>query len=199
MSMKRTAAVTTGEIAAHCQVSPMAVINWIKSGKLAAYTTPGGHRRVAIAHFRAFLQAHNMPPLAEGVPVIRKILIVDDNPEIVRLVVKLLNKGNQYQLETAGNGFAAGIQAVTFGPDLVILDLMMPQLDGFQVCKMIKSTPETAQIKVLVLTGYHSEENEKKALECGADACLGKPVKGDALRDKVAELLASAKRISLSA
>lgn len=197
--MKRKLMVTTGDIAAHCQVSPMAVVNWIKSGKLPAYTTPGGHRRVPIDQFRAFLQTYNMPPLIEGVPTKRKILVVDDNLEIVRLVVKLLNKTNQYHLETAGNGFAAGIQVATFNPDLVILDLMMPELDGFQVCEMIKSTPETAQIKVLVLTGYHSDENEQKAMEYGADACMGKPVNGAVLRAKVTELLENTTRIPLSA
>ena len=197
--MKRKTAVTTGDIAVHCQVSSMAVINWIKSGKLAAYATPGGHRRVSIAHFRAFLQAHNMPPLPEEVPAKRKILVVDDDPAVAAVTVKLLRQTKRYELETAGNGFAAGIQAVTFCPDLVILDLMMPQLDGFQVCKILKSTPETARIKVLVLTGYYSEENEKMALECGADACLGKPVKGDVLKEKVAELLEHAPQISLSA
>ena len=124
-----------------------------------------------------------MPPLPEEVPAKRKILVVDDDPAVAAAVVKLLRQTSRYELETAGNGFAAGIQAVTFCPDLVILDLMMPQLDGFQVCKILKSTPETAQIKVLVLTGYYSEENEKMALGCGADACLGKPVKGDVLNE----------------
>ncbi|MCC7263198.1 MAG: response regulator [Candidatus Latescibacteria bacterium] len=169
----------------------MAVVNWIKSGKLAAYTTPGGHRRVPIAHFRAFLQAHRMPPLVEEVPAKRKILIVDDDPAVAAVTAKLLRRTNRYELVTAGNGFAAGIQVMTFAPDLVILDLMMPQLDGFQVCEMIKSTPETAYIKVLVLTGYHNPENEQKALDCGANACMGKPGIGDALQEKVAELLES--------
>jgi len=187
--MKRRTAVTTGDIAAHCQVSAVAVINWIKSGKLQATTTPGGHRRVSLDHLRDFLQRHGMPPFAEHLPDKRRILVVDDEPDVVRILVKLLGQSGKYEIATAANGFEAGLQVAQFGPDLVILDLMMPQQDGFVVCQQIKSTPQTRHIKVLVVTGYASAENVQKALECGADYCLAKPIKGNALKYKVEEML----------
>lgn len=145
---KRTA-VTTGEVAAHCQVTSDTVINWIKTGKLSAYTTPGEHRRIPLEEFRTFLQAYHMPPFAETAPARKKVLIVDDEPDITRILTRFLNKTARYELAAAKDGFEAGIQLKTFCPDVVILDLVMPQLDGFQVCKMLKSDPETAHIKVL--------------------------------------------------
>lgn len=184
---KRTA-VTTGEVAAHCQVTSDTVINWIKTGKLNAYTTPGGHRRIPLEEFRAFLQAYHMPPFAETAPARKKVLIVDDEPDITRILTRFLGKTAKYELAAARDGFEAGIQLKTFCPDVVILDLVMPQLDGFQVCKMLKSDPETAHIKVLVLTGYASDENLRKALESGADRCMAKPVTSKELAEKIEEL-----------
>lgn len=188
--MRKRTAVTTGEIAAHCQVTPDAVIYWIKTGKLNAYATPGGHRRISIEEFRAFLQAYNMPPFGEAVPAKRKILIVDDEPNVTGTIAKLLGKAEKYELAVARDGFEAGLQIMAFCPDLVVLDLMMPQLDGFQVCRRIKSTSATEHIKVLVLTGYPTDDNISNALECGADCCMAKPIKGDDLREKIKEMLA---------
>lgn len=197
--MRKRTAVTTGEIAAHCHVTPDAVIYWVKTGKLKAQTTPGGHRRIPLEELRAFLQAYNLPPFEENVPAKKKILIVDDEPDVIRALTRLLGKAEKYELVAAKDGFEAGIQLMTFCPDLVVLDLMMPQLDGFQICRRIKSTPVTKHIKVLVLTGYSTDENMSKALECGADYCMAKPIRGDELREKVEELIAGTFQISETA
>jgi CheY-like chemotaxis protein len=124
-------------------------------------------------------------------PAKKKILLVDDEPDVISTLISLLGKEEKYELAVASDGFEAGIQIMTSCPDLVVLDLMMPQMDGFQVCRRIKSTPSTEHIKVLVLTGYATDENIQKALECGADYCMEKPIKGDELRGKVEELIAN--------
>lgn len=188
--MKPKTALTTGQIAAHCQVASETVVNWIKSGQIRAYTTGGGHHRVLLEDFRVFAQAHDIPPLAEEQSAKWKILVVDDEPDVVSTVVRLLRKSAEHEIATAIDGFGAGLQIERFCPDLVILDLMMPQLDGFQVCKLLKSTPETAHIKVLVLTGFASDENVRRAVECGADTWMAKPIKGRELRERVGTLLA---------
>lgn len=183
--------MTTGEIAAHCRVSYEAVSKWIKSGKLKAYTTPGRHHRVCRADFEEFLKEYNLPPLAE--PVLhRKVLIVDDDPAILRMLSTLFSKTGEYEVATAADGFEAGIQIAGNCPHLVILDLMMPNIDGFKVCRGIKSNPQTRQAIVVVLTGYATPENVRKALECGADCCLEKPVSLGDLEQKLAELWAGA-------
>jgi CheY-like chemotaxis protein len=174
----------------------MAVINWIKSGKLEATTTPGGHRRVSVDHFRDFLQRHGLPPFAEPQADKCRLLVVDDDPEVVRILVKLLGRSGKYAVATAANGFEAGLQVARFGPELVILDLVMPQRDGFAVCQQLKATPQTRHIKVLVLTGYASAENLQRALAAGADDCLAKPLKGQELQEKIDALLPKARTAS---
>lgn len=189
--MTDKALLTTGKIASHCRVSYEAVSKWIKSGKLKAYTTPGRHHRIRRADFEDFLVEYNLPPLAE--PTLRrKVLIVDDDPAILTLLSTFFGKMDDYEVATATDGFEAGIQIAGSCPQLIILDLMMPNIDGFRVCKGIKSNPQTSQTIVVVLTGYATPENVRKALECGADCCLEKPVALAELERKLAELWAGA-------
>lgn len=210
--------LTTGDIAAHCQVTYQTASNWIHSGKLEAFRTPGRHQRIHQAEFERFLAEHGMPSYvtdvaggseaeatastADGHRVDRaasedpsrpgatrpRILVVDDDAAIVRLVTRFLSQTGGYDLEAAADGFEAGVQVYRFQPDLVLLDLMMPNIDGFKVCQRIKATPETAHIKVLVMTGYGSEQNLQAARERGADHCLAKPF-------KIAELKAHIDRL----
>ena len=191
--MKEKAVLTTGDVAAHCHVSYETVMNWIKSGKLKAHKTPGGHHRIPARDFSAFLEEYNMP-LPEIEPVRRKVLVVDDDPGLVSVIVEFFDNAGEYELATASDGFAAGIQVVKFCPDLIVLDLMMPNIDGFEVCKSLKSNPETQQVLILVITGYAEEENIQKALACGADYCMAKPFRIAELKKKVDELFAGESR-----
>jgi excisionase family DNA binding protein len=189
--MKNEALFTTGEIAAHCRVSYEAVSKWIKSGKLKAYTTPGRHHRVRRDDFEAFLREYNLPPLTGSAR--RKVLIVDDDPAILRLLGAYFGKMENYEVATATDGFEAGIQIAGSCPQLVILDLMMPNIDGFKVCQGIKSNLQTQQTIVVVLTGYATPENVRRAMECGADCCLEKPVALEALEQHLEVLWAGAR------
>jgi excisionase family DNA binding protein len=189
---------TTGDVAAHCHVSQETVTNWIKRGQLVAYSTPGRHRRILPADFQSFLLDHGMPPV-EGAeetrdPGERRVLVVDDEPDIVSVIVNFLKRDERYVLATAADGFDAGLKVITFNPDLVILDLMMPYLDGFSVCERIKSSTETSHIKVLIITGYTDQANVDRALNSGADFCLTKPFRIHDLQAKVEELFSTSSR-----
>lgn len=186
--MKRKSFLTTGEVAAHCEVSIKTVNNWIKGGSLRASTTPGRHHRVRLDDFNAFLRAHNLPLFEESPVPQRRILVVDDEAEVVQVMVKGLRRTGQYEVATAADGFEAGLQVARFNPELILLDLVMPNLDGFRICRLIKSNPQTRHIKILVLTGYASDENRQKALECGADFFMAKPFKPHQIREKLEEL-----------
>lgn len=140
-----------------------------------------------------------MPPYEGGQSARRKVLVVDDEADVVQLLVKSFRKADQYEVSTASNGFEAGIQVATFNPDMVILDLMMPNLDGFKVCQLIKSNPKTRHIRVLVVTGYASDENRQKALERGADDFMAKPARIAELKEKVEELLGGTQRVGARA
>ena len=192
--------LTTGDVAAHCHVSQETVANWIKKGRLEAYSTPGRHRRIRLDDFRSFLSDHGMPPVEQAVSDERRVLVVDDDASIVSMIVNFLSRDRRYVLDSASDGFNAGLQLVTFSPDLVILDLMMPYLDGFGVCERIKSSPQTSNVKVLVITGYVDRENIDRALNSGADCCLEKPFKVQDLKTQIEELLSHrSPRLSASA
>ena len=180
--------LTTGDVAAHCHVSYETVANWIRAGKLNSFSTPGRHRRIKAEDFRVFLRQHDMPPYGRDA-VATKLLVVDDEPEIVQLISNFFAKLPGYEVESATDGFEAGIYVERFKPDLLILDLHMPQVDGFKVCKMIKSNPATSHIGILVLTGYTAGENFKRARECGADECMAKPFKLSDLKKRVDEFV----------
>ncbi|MBI3941726.1 MAG: response regulator [Chloroflexi bacterium] len=184
--------LTTGEIARYCQVSNVAVFRWIKAGKLPAFSTPGGHYRVAMSDFRAFLERSGMPIDEDFFSAgIKRILVVDDEPEVAELIVTALSQSNnnQYEFERASDGFDAGLKVASFHPDLVTLDLMMPDMDGFQVCQRLKSEEETRDIRILIITAFPGDGNLERAMALGADDYLIKPFQLADLRQKVKTLL----------
>jgi len=186
--------LTTGEIADYCQVSRVTVFQWIKKQQIPAFSTPGGHYRVKLSDFRRFLEKYDMPVDSAFFRRDKeRILVVDDDPQVVDLMLRALQpdrRGEQPELETAADGFEAGLKIASFKPHLILLDLMMPGLDGFKVCEQVKSNPDTEHIKVLIVTGFGSEENIQRALRLGADDYLLKPLDVDELRKRVRDLLA---------
>ncbi len=186
---RRRRALTTGQMAEYCQVRPATVFNWIRGGKLKAYSTPGGHYRVRLEDFRDFLEKYEMPIDEDFfAPPGNRILIVDDEPSVVEFIERALSEpGGDYRFERASDGYEAGLKVASFEPNLVILDLVMPRVDGFEVCRRIKTDPETLGTKVLVVTGY--PEEVERAKECGADDYLGKPLRVGELREKVWNLM----------
>ncbi len=170
---------TTFETAKLCHVSPLSIINWVNAGRLPAFRTPGGHRRIRREDLIRFMRENGIPlpeELKEGTGR-PKVLVVDDESSIREIVAEhLTNRQNAYEVLTAADGFEAGRLVATFRPDLVLLDLRMPGLDGFQVCRTIKADPETSNTAVIALTGFYSPETETRILECGAIRCFEKPV-----------------------
>lgn len=194
--MQNPKLLTAGEVAAHCRVSYEAVKEWVQKGKLKARFTPGGHRRIAVDDFREFLRQHDWPPLPEDVGAKHRVLIVDDDPEVVKLLTKFFGKAGDYELATAADGYAAGFQVATFCPEVVLLDLMMPKLDGFEVCRQIKAAPRTRHTCVLVMTGTPTDEYRRKATKCGADGFLAKPFKLAELRKRIEAVFQQAGRVA---
>jgi len=105
-----------------------------------------------------------------------KVLIVDDEKDIVDLLKYNLDKENDFEVITALNGKAALEQALENKPDLILLDIMMPEMNGFDVCKKLKNNPITSNIPVLFLTAKENEIDEIIGLELGADDYIQKPV-----------------------
>jgi excisionase family DNA binding protein len=191
-ALRKERFLTTGDIADYCEVTTAAVLKWIDSGKLPSFTTPGGHYRVLRTDFRDFLVRHGMF-VDEGFfgkgQTRKRILIVDDEPAVVSFIEGALSLEGEYELSTAYDGFEAGHQLAIFEPDLIVLDIMLPGMDGFEICRRVKADPKTSHVKVLAVTGFATEENIQRILDYGADDYLAKPLKLEDLKRKVQELL----------
>ncbi len=182
---------TVFQASKYCNVSPKTIINWINAGHIEAYRTVGGHRRIKRANLEAFMRKQGIPiPKDETMVERKRILIVDDDPIIVETLVQALEEDeHDYEIISAADGFEAGIQVNHFKPHLLILDIMMPDIKGYEVCKRIKSQEETMNTKIIVLSAYLDEEKFKKMKDYGADLCFSKPLPLPQLKQEVARLL----------
>jgi excisionase family DNA binding protein len=182
--------LTTWQISRMLGVSDQSVSNWVDSGQLHAGRTPGGHRRVERDDLIDFLKRQNLRIPPELLPAIPTILIVDDEPEVTRWMSTILAAQHpQCRILVAHDGFAAGEMVMAEHPDLVILDLYMPGIDGFEVCRRIKSDERTRGISVLAITAHPSEEAQRAILDAGAQAVMVKPIDAAEICSRVGDIL----------
>lgn len=181
---------TPNEVADLFMVSPITVREWAKNGQLQAKLTPGGHRRYLREEIQRFAQKRGLTLADAPDPTVR-ILIVDDDRQFCGYLVELLKNYTDFAtLETAYDGFSAGQLVTSFHPHIVLLDLMMPGINGFEVCKKIKDTPESRGIRVISMTGYITPSNRDRIIDAGAECCLKKPIETEDLFEalKISEL-----------
>ncbi len=165
--------LSTGEVARFLHVTPVAVLSWIRDGKLQAYRVPGGRHRIPRDVFRKFL-ADNKIPMTLDPPSPRRILIVDDE-ESVREAFLAALEGRGFELVTASNGpdALAILKAKHF--DLIFLDILLPGLSGASLLGAVKRWDPEAT--VVISTGFPQHEETLAALEYGPAMLLRKPVK----------------------
>ncbi len=180
--------LTIPKAAEYCSVTRMTMWRWVKSGNLRASVTPGGHHRILKEDLETFLREKGMGPMAGKHFPTQRILIVDDDP-IIRDVLSRMLSRRRFKTEVAADGFEAGVRLMQFKPNLMILDLMMPGMDGFEVCERVKKDPMTAHIKILVLTGYGRDDYREQVMASGADGFLAKPVHQDEIFQCIGNLI----------
>ncbi len=175
----------------YCNVSSKTIINWVEAGHINAYRTVGGHRRIKKSDLESFMRTQGIPiPEEKEESSRKKILVVDDDMIIVESIVQALEEDNfDYEVLSASDGFEAGLQVNHFHPDLLILDIMMPDIKGYEVCKKIKADLNTKDIKIIVLSAYLDDDKFARMKENGADVCLSKPLPLSQLKAEVAQLL----------
>jgi excisionase family DNA binding protein len=183
--------LTTGQIAEACQVTIPTVKRWIGEGHLSAFRTAGGHYRITDEEFKRFQTAHKIPGPIEGLP---RILIIDDDLKLLESLVEALSWDQGYKVESAQDGYEGLIKVGTFHPHLLILDLRMPGLDGFHVCRKVKADPVAHATKILAMTAYPEENARARILEAGADSFLEKPFQLAELKGEVARLVGSLRK-----
>lgn len=151
-------------------------------------TTAGGHYRIAEPDLTRFLAERQRTDRARLKDV---ILIVDDEPTILEIVQHALRPAFPgWRIETASDGVNAGMKLLRLMPSLLVLDLMLPGIDGFEVCRLVRSDPQLRDVAILCITGYKHPGVYDQAIEAGADECLFKPLDAQTLRKKALELVA---------
>jgi len=177
--------LTPTEVAGMLRVATVTVRMWAQKGMLKAEVTPGGHRRYMLQEVKRFARSHGIALQLENDEHLR-ILIVDDEPAWLELMVEILRDSrDEVVIETAADGFEAGHKVASFRPHLVLLDLMMPGIDGVQVCQAIKNDPETSSARVICVSGFIDKNNEKWLKDAGVERCFSKPIDTDELLDVI--------------
>lgn len=172
---------TPSEVADLLMISPVTVRQLSQKGELESVMTPGGHRRYLYRHIESFAKEKNIPLDSQQKPGLR-VLIVDDDPQFASFLEELLQCSNEIAAtKIADNGFRAGSLIYSFDPHIVLLDLRMPYVDGFSVCRDIKKGDVTRHIRVIAMSGFYSKENVEKILGAGAEICLKKPFEPEEL------------------
>jgi CheY-like chemotaxis protein len=147
---------------------------------LEAEYTAGGHRRFLIPEIKRFAAEHSIT-LHGDTPDELRILVVDDDEQMARYLIERLSLitsefGLDFQSDIAADGFDAGVKVFRFRPHIILLDLLMPGMDGFEVCRGLKDDPMTRDIRVIALTAFASDDNVNRIISAGAEACLKKPI-----------------------
>lgn len=117
-----------------------------------------------------------------------KILVVDDEQDILELIRHTLNKEG-YEVHVAANGQQAVEKALKIKPDLILMDVMMPVMDGMEACRQLKENPETSDLAIIFLTARSEEFAELAGFEAGADDYMAKPIRGRVLLSRIRAIL----------
>ena len=180
---------TTGEAAAVCKVSQQTIIRCFDSGRLQGFRVPGSKfRRIPREELIRFMNSNNIPLDAiEGST--RRVLVVDDDPQIVELFVDLLGPDSRFDVETAGTGYDAGLLTESFRPHLIILDYMLPDVNGNVVCQRVREREDMADCKILCVSGVVNQQEIQGLMDAGADDFVKKPFDVDDLMQRIESLL----------
>lgn len=180
---------TTGEAAEVCQVSQQTIIRCFDAGRIRGFRVPGSRfRRIPREALIQFMKDNEIPldRLASGKT---RILIVDDDPEIVELFSDALKRDGRFEVRTAASGYDAGIATQEFSPDLIILDYMLPDINGNIVCRTIRQNPAFAHMRIIFVSGVVDRDEIEDLLRAGADDFVKKPFNMNDLIDKIAKML----------
>jgi excisionase family DNA binding protein len=171
--------LTSHQAGALLQVNPSSINNWVRSGRIAAFRTPGGHLRIRASDLVRFLASHNMPiPRRLEGALKKRLLIADDDVKLLAGMRRLLKPyRDRIEVALVENGIDALVQIGIFSPHIVLLDVFMPGINGFEVCRRLKSMSETKGVGVIIVSGRIDPEMEKQALRIGVQRCIQKPIK----------------------
>ena len=170
--------LTSHQVADFLQVDPSSVKNWVNAGRLICFRTPGGHRRVRVDALIDFLNRYSMPiPSVLSTAMRRRLLVVDDDAAQWRALSRLLKTyADLIDVQYASDGYSALVAIGDFKPQVILLDIQMPDLDGLEMCRRLRAMPDTSHIRIIVNSGDPRPSIAQMALGVGAHVFLPKPL-----------------------
>ncbi len=180
---------TTGEVAAICKVSQQTVIRCFDSGRLRGFRVPGSKfRRIPREALIQFMKENGIPldRLDMGK---KRVLVVDDDRAIVEMLVELLERDGRFEVQTAVTGFDAGLRTKEFRPDIIVLDYMLPDINGNVVIQTIREDASLQDVRIIIVSGVVNRADVQSLLDCGADDFLQKPFSIEQLVRRITELV----------
>jgi excisionase family DNA binding protein len=166
---------TTGQVAKICKVAPRTVSKWFDSGRLRGYRIPGSQdRRIPRDNLIRFLKEHGMPLGELEEEGLHKVLVIGAEKLFLDRIRELLPESEDYKLEVAASGFEAGIQAESFHPDTIIVDLAMGRSEGLQIAGNLRRNPQYEETLIIALA-LEDEASPEGLLNFGFNEVFKKP------------------------
>lgn len=181
---------TTGEAAELSGLSQQTIIRNFDAERLKGYRVPGSRfRRIPRENLLAFLRENGLPTGALHAGGRQRLLVVDDDPEILAFLEEVLRMDGRFEVRAATCGYEAGLESVAFEPDLILLDYMLPDINGDRVCQVIRKNPKLSATRILIISGAATAEEVQRLLDAGADGFLQKPFALTTLLARIESLL----------
>jgi excisionase family DNA binding protein len=180
---------TTGEAAKICKVSQQTIIRCFDSGQLKGFRVPGSRfRRIPRDQLYNFMRDNGIPTdaLESGK---RKILVVDDDKDLVELITEVLERDGRFEVRSVNNGFDAGMMVKEYHPDLIVLDVMLPDINGREVCQRVRGDKTMDDVRIICISGMVEDEKIEELRASGANDFLHKPFEVEQLIDRMCQLL----------
>jgi len=180
---------TTGEAAKICNVSQQTIIRCFDSGQLKGFRVPGSRfRRIPRDVLYKFMKDNGIPTdaLESGK---RKALLVDDDEELVDMLRDVLEADGRFEVRIANNGFDAGMMVKEYHPDIIVLDVMLPDINGKEVCHRVRSDSSMDDVKIICISGMVEQDKIADLKASGANDFLQKPFDVDYLVERMCKQL----------
>ncbi len=180
---------TTGEAAEICKVSQQTIIRCFDSGRLNGFRVPGSRfRRIPRIELLRFMKANDIP--ADALESTKKrVLVVDDDEQIIELFLDVLSRDDRFEVKSARTGYDAGMLTEQFRPHILLLDYLLPDVNGNLVCDRIRSNPELNGTKIIIISGVVNQDEIDTLLRNGADDFVKKPFNIEKLIERMSQML----------
>src|ERR1043165_8035537 len=185
MDKRMKTVFTTGEAAKICKVSQQTIIRCFDNGQLKGFRVPGSRfRRIPRESLYKFMKDNGIPTdaLESGK---RKVLLVDGDADLLKLMTDVLEEDGRFEIRVASNGFDAGMMVKKDRPDMIVLDVMLPDINGKEVCHRVRADSTLEDVRILCMSGMVEEDKIQELKLAGADDFIHKPFEVEALIDRM--------------